>query len=253
MTSTPVTAHPPAVASDPRTRMAVLPHPRHWILWPSLGAVVVLLFGLLVRFVPGIASAEVGVDVWLTHHQSSVVSSLALTIEALFSPAGSVAILAVSFVFLLLVRRSPVNAFAFTSVAAFGYLACEVFKAAVSMPRPNGHLMLHPLLAETGHDSFPSGHTTFAVSYAIAAVLLSRNTRWFTLTAVIGTLFALVVAFSRMYVGAHYLTDVIGSAVVAAVAISFWCGLWSRFGLTVLGWMPLLRRFGPVPLSERTP
>ena len=225
----------------------MLPHPRHWILWPAVGAVLVLLLGLLVRFVPGIAAAEVWADIWLTHHQSSIASGLALTIETLFSPAGSVAILAISFLFLLVVRRSPVNAFAFSSVAAFGYLACEVFKAAVSMPRPNGHLMLHPLLAETGHDSFPSGHTTFAVSYAIAAVLLSRNTRWFTLTVVLGTLFALAVAVSRMYVGAHYLTDVIGSALVAAVAISFYCGLWSRFGLTILGWLPFLRRVGPVP------
>lgn len=225
----------------------MLPHPQHWILLPALGAVVVLVLGLMVRFVPGIAAAEVHVDIWLTYHQSGFASGLALAIETLFSPAGCVAILAISFVFLLLVRRSPVNAFAFASVAAFGYLSCEVFKAAVSMPRPNGNLMSHPLLAETGHDSFPSGHTTFAVSFAIAAVLLSRNTHWFTLTVVLGSLFALVVAVSRMYVGAHYLTDVLGSAVVAAVAISFYGGLWSRFGLTVLRWLPLLRRIGPVP------
>jgi undecaprenyl-diphosphatase len=209
---------------------------------------MVLLFGLLVRLVPGIAAAEVQADIWLTHHQSGLASGLALTIETLFSPAGSVAILAISFLVLLLVRRSPVNAFAFASVAAFGYLSSEVFKAAVSMPRPNGHLMMHPLLAETGHDSFPSGHTTFAVSYAIAAVLLFRQTRWFGLTVALGTAFALTVAVSRMYVGAHYLTDVIGSALVAAVAISFYCGLWSRFGLTVLGRLPFLRRIGPVPL-----
>ncbi|MGO4592666.1 phosphatase PAP2 family protein [Leifsonia sp. 2TAF2] len=217
-----------------------------------LGAVIVVLLGLLVRRVPGIAVAEVQIDVWLTRHQNGVVGTVSLAIEALLSPAGSVAILAISFLFLLLVRRSPVNAFAFTSVAAFGYLSCEVFKAAVSMPRPNGHLMLHPLLAETGNDSFPSGHTTFAVSYAVAAVLLSRNTRWFTLTVLIGTLFVVVVAVSRMYVGAHYLTDVIGSALVAAVAISFYCGLWSRFGLVVLDRLPFLRRIGPVPPPAKT-
>jgi len=227
--------------------MAVLPHPRHWILLPALGSAAILLLGFLVRFVPAIAAAEVQVDVWLTHHQSGLISGIALMIEVLFSPAGSVAILTISFLFLLFVRRSPVNAFAFTSVAAFGYLACEVFKAAVSMPRPNGNLMFHPLLAETGHDSFPSGHTTFAVSYAIAALLLSRHTRWFRFTVVLGSLFALMVAVSRMYVGAHYLTDVLGSAAVAAVAVSFWCGLWSRFGLTVLGWFRLLRWIGPVP------
>ncbi|MGN7797658.1 phosphatase PAP2 family protein [Leifsonia sp. 22587] len=247
MSSTTPTTLSVAVPLDPRARMAVLPHPRHWILWPAFGAAIVVAFGLLIRFVPAITAAEVQLDVWLTRHQNGLSTAIALTIEALFSPAGSVVILAVSFLFLLLVRRSPVNAVAFTWVAGFGYLACEVFKTVVSMPRPDGHLMLHPLLAETGQDSFPSGHTTFAVSYAAAAVLLAHRTRWSTPIALLGTLLVVVVAVSRMYVGAHYLTDVIGSVLVAAVAISFACGLWSRFGLIALDRLPFLRRIGSVP------
>ena len=63
------------------------------------------------------------------------------------------------------------------------------------------------------------------MSYAIAAILLSRHTRWFTLTVVLGTLFALAVAASRMYVGAHLPLDVLGGAAL---------------GLTVAGAVRLL-------------
>lgn len=225
----------------------MLPQPRHWILWPVFGAVLIVLFGLLIKVASGVTGAEIQVDVWLSRNQDGFFGAIALTIDTVLSPAGNLVILVVSFLFLLFARRSPVNAFAFTSVAAFGWLSSEAFKLIVAMPRPNGHLLQHPLLAEVGHDSFPSGHTTFAVSYAIAAVLLARRTRWATLTTVVAILFAVLVAFSRLYVGAHYPSDVIGAFLVGFTAIAFYTGLWNRFGMIVLRRLTFLRRIGPVP------
>lgn len=238
---------------DPRVRLARLPQLHHWVSWPLIGMLLILLLGFAARFGPGVASVELRVDQLLSRHEDGPLTAVALAIDTVFSPPGIVLILVASFLFLLLVRRSPVNAFAFVSVAGVGWLSSEVFKSIVAMPRPNGQLLAHPLLAETGHDSFPSGHTTFAVAFAIAAYFLARETRGRRAVAVAGVLLVVAVAGSRMYVGAHYPSDVLGSVLVAASVIGLYTGLWNRYALVVLNRLPLVRRIGPVPSVGAVP
>ena len=67
---------------------------------------------------------------------------------------------------------------------------------------------------ETARDSFPSGHTALAAAIVagafFAARSLGRSTR---LVLAIGIPFALIVAASRLYLGAHFLGDVTASLV----------------------------------------
>ena len=141
------------------------------------------------------------------------------------SLAAIILILLMLFVFLLVVRRSPVNAFAITTVVAVGWLSSEVFKLLVAQPRPDAHLLQNPLLPSDGSGSFPSGHTTFDVAIAIAIYFLACRTRWATPAAIIGPGFALYAAGSRLYLGVHYPSDVPGSLLVAPAAICVYTGL----------------------------
>jgi membrane-associated phospholipid phosphatase len=72
-----------------------------------------------------------------------------------------------------------------------------------------------PLLTLTTY-SFPSGHTAGAVVFygVLAAFLVSRfYDRRLRAACVIGAIVAIVlVAFSRLYLGAHYLSDVVAAA-----------------------------------------
>lgn len=65
--------------------------------------------------------------------------------------------------------------------------------------------------------SFPSGHTQIATTTYGGLALVYRKRKWLM------TLFAclvVLVAFSRMYLGVHYLSDVLASLVINGVLIS---------------------------------
>lgn len=74
-------------------------------------------------------------------------------------------------------------------------------------PRPTGVRLLLPT---PPFPSYPSGHA--AAAFATVAVLTLALRRWWvTVLAIVG---ALGISFSRLYLGHHYLSDVVGGAVL---------------------------------------
>jgi undecaprenyl-diphosphatase len=94
------------------------------------------------------------------------------------------------------------------------YLLDSGLKQIIAEPRPCQALQnvatLLPCDGLTDY-SFPSNHTVLAASFAAALVLLSR--RW----SVLGWVFAVLMAASRVYVGAHYPHDVVAGLLVGAI------------------------------------
>jgi len=72
--------------------------------------------------------------------------------------------------------------------------------------------------SETVATSFPSGHAAAVTVYAMTA----RRSE--TLPAGVVTAFAGAVAFSRIYLGTHYLTDTVAGVAIGIVA--FWLAVW---------------------------
>jgi undecaprenyl-diphosphatase len=73
-----------------------------------------------------------------------------------------------------------------------------------------------PLVAVDGY-SFPSGHAVAAAATAVALVLVlmpsgPRRRKW----EAIAVLFSFVMAFSRVYLNAHWLSDVVAGVVLGA-------------------------------------
>lgn len=115
----------------------------------------------------------------------------------------------------LLVRRQPRLAVWLVVTVFGGGLLSQVVKSAVGRKRP---LLLHPV-AHALSASFPSGHALGSV-VGVGALLLvglpyaRRSLRPLLIT--LGVLVVLAVGFSRLGLGVHYLSDVLGGYILGA-------------------------------------
>jgi undecaprenyl-diphosphatase len=111
-------------------------------------------------------------------------------------------------------------------------------KAATDRPRPFESIAgIDALIGATVGNSLPSGHA--ATSFAGAVILTYLLPR----AAPYVFLLAVAIAFSRIYVGVHYPSDVLAGAALGAFV-----------SLTVLGALRLRRRISGVPRrSEEAP
>lgn len=228
-------------------RLAVLPQLRSWVLLPAVMAVVVLVLGFSAKYLPGYTPAELAVDQDISARHDGLLNTVALALNTLFGPLGGAVLLAVVSLYLLFVRRAPVNAIAFGAVSAVGWLSCQVFKVIVGRHRPDQTLLADPLAPESASDSFPSGHVCLAVALAFALYYLARGTRREKPALVLGIVMVIVVALSRLYIGVHYPTDVAASVISASAAVLFFTGLWNRYAMAIIARIRVLARFGPIP------
>ena len=93
-----------------------------------------------------------------------------------------------------------------------GFLGEIVIKQMVARSRPTKFLLQEEMLIkEPVSYSFPSGHTSS--SFAASCMLASC----FGLTSIPAFIFAILMAFSRVYLRVHYPTDVLAGALLGSV------------------------------------
>jgi len=92
-----------------------------------------------------------------------------------------------------------------------------IIKNIIRRKRPYEVDKLIEKLSFGGGYSFPSGHTADAFAVAISITLVLTSRRWILIPLYI---WAVTIAYSRMLLGVHYLTDIL-----ASICISFLCAL----------------------------
>lgn len=162
------------------------------------------------------AAAPAAGHAWLVH--ATVARDVTLVVTDLGSPVAVDVVTAVAIVVLLVLRRW--RAAVVVAVARLGELVTEtLLKIAVHRARPD----LLPHLVSAGGASFPSGHTagSAAVYGTVVIVLgarLAAPVRRRLLVAA-GVWVALVAA-SRVLLGVHFPTDVLGGVAVGVAWIA---------------------------------
>jgi len=220
-------------------------------LWSATATVVVGLAGLVASLVvlgsiaAGVRSQEVfALDTWATPFLHGIASpSLDVVMRGLTALGSSEVIVPafVAVVALLLWRRRP-GAALFLAMVCLGALALNVAMK-LFFQRPRQALPWATVLPDY---SFPSGHTMNGVVFylALALILWSIRGRRVGLAAMaVAIVIALGVGVSRIYLGYHYLTDVVGG-LLAGIALLLVVG-------TALRVRPAWRQWrGPAPMAS---
>ena len=172
-----------------------------------------------------ITVADAQLSMWLHTHGSPHLTAVFVFITALGSTVLVICVTVVAGLYLLWRRQTYWLAAVWLSVFG-GILLNKFLKYIFHRPRPHFD---DPILALTSY-SFPSGHTMAAtVLYGVLAALLVTKIkrRSFGVLVILAASFLIaLVGFSRMYLGAHYLSDVLG-AIAEGLA-------WLSLCLTVL-------------------
>jgi len=156
-----------------------------------------------------ITQLDARIAIWWAGHQDARVASAMSMVSWLHT--WPIALVGLGFLAYLLWRRNWMWLIAGASAVAGGMALNTLLKLAFHRARPT----LSGLAAAIGTYSFPSGHTLGATllyavfaAYAIGKVR-SRATR--ICIGVAATLMVALVAFSRIYLGVHYLSDVLAA------------------------------------------
>ena len=148
-----------------------------------------------------------------TPHRDSLIAVATRTGGVLTVPF----LIAIAFAFRFLKRTENALFFALTVLGAYALnLLAKVF-----FRRDRPALWISPA-PETSY-SFPSGHSMVSMAIAIAFIILAWNSKWRWPVLIISLLSTFGIGFSRMYLGVHYPSDVLGGW---SAGLIWTCGLY---------------------------
>jgi len=155
---------------------------------------------------------------WFFAHRSAWATSVMLGITQL---ASTLAVLVIGALVLFILWRKGAywSLIGFLGALSLGNLARIVLKDLIARPRPPAAFQVYQ---ETGY-SFPSGHTLSAVMLYgfVAYIIWQYAPRPLRIVGVIlSATIIMAVGLSRMYLGVHYLCDVIAGAILGGVFLA---------------------------------
>ncbi len=130
-------------------------------------------------------------------------------------------------------RRSEAAGYA--SAALSGWAMYGLLKFLIRRARPR---VIPRLMRGGGWYAFPSGHATLApLVFGLGALIWAapwpRTTRLTLLAA--AALLSILIAFSRVYLGLHWPSDVVGGLLVGTGWAALWVWWWERAGQQAAG------------------
>ncbi|CAN5210047.1 phosphatase PAP2 family protein [soil metagenome] len=108
----------------------------------------------------------------------------------------------------------------------------QIIKAIVHRPRPTPHL-IHQIGKYLSNDSFPSGHVMFYIMFFgflwFLTFTLPKENKYRTFLLWLFPIMILLIGPSRIYVGAHWFSDVMGAYLLGFVCLIVTTNIYSRW------------------------
>ena len=175
-----------------------------WIAWNLKSAAMV--------------SFDMGIIQWVHSLTGNFLTRLMRLISALGSSKAVISYIAILLLFVWFKKISSMDWLRVAGITAASAILNETLKAAFHRPRPE----FFRLVDETGM-SFPSGHSmNGAVFFGLLAFLIlnkvdRKEKKWIAVFLVI---FVFFIGISRIYLGVHYPSDVLGGFYVGGFILA---------------------------------
>jgi undecaprenyl-diphosphatase len=203
---------------------------RAW--WPGLVVIAIGAIGYLVMLdwvteQEWLWALDDPLVAWFAAHRTAGLTSFMVTVSWIFGPVVLPILVAVGGAVWGWRTRQWFNVCVLVGSMAGAAALSLVLKYSVDRPRPPEQFWQEP--GGTATPSFPSGHTLCATTFVLVAGYLAWRTErslrvlvWWAVAsaAVIG-----VVALSRLYLGYHFLTDVVAGFFAALVVLGVAVGV----------------------------
>ncbi len=189
----------------------------HYFIFALIGLFVILTS--VVYFLPTtIIDYEFSEEV--QEHKSPFLHFLMLAISWFGSNWVAVGLVAGTAILFLIFKYFKEALFVLFTVAI--WVITWVIKVIINRPRPSADIV--EVMVKAKHQSFPSGHTSFYVvffGFLIFLMLVRHEIHKLTRYAVITFSLILIISvpFSRIYLGAHWFTDVSAGFILGLIVL----------------------------------
>lgn len=161
---------------------------------------------------------------WIVDHRQSQITEIVKYITIIAEPIILISIASVIAIIWAIFNREIWRPILLVATVGLAMASSLILKILISNDRPAHNLMIKPF--ETGY-SFPSTHTICIMAFVsiIGYLICSRNSSgWRTFRwIVLAKISIITIAISRLYLGYHWVTDVVASVglgfIVLAIAM----------------------------------
>lgn len=189
-----------------------------------LGAIIFTFAYIGMNQHTGLGTFNKSVLSWIVDHRQTQTTEIAKYITMIAEPIILASIASIIAIVWAIINREIWRPILLTATVGGAMVSSLILKALISNDRPAHDFMIKPF--ETGY-SFPSGHTIcIMVLLSIIGYLIcsrhSSSCRTFSWIVVV-KIGVIVIAVSRLYLGYHWITDVVASIglgfIILAIAI----------------------------------
>ncbi|MEO7021761.1 MAG: phosphatase PAP2 family protein [Ktedonobacteraceae bacterium] len=212
--------------------------PRYQILRQArvLLPIYILLLTLFAALAVWVHSHPIlAIDVTITRDFQADRSPWLSTLMTAVSYLGNTALVFAALVWLTAaifwVLRLRLEALIIVCVSTTSELLDVLLKLLVARPRPSEPLV--NILQHANGLSFPSGHVMAYVAYwgllfSFGILLFNQQRWWRTALLIVAGLFVILVGPSRIYLGDHWASDVLGAYVIGGLWLWLWLWIYTK-------------------------